>query len=63
MLLLDVVYEEHGCRYVLLLYRLLVSSRGRISVRLKHKLGTKAEARFAFISDKAPYASDDLLDV
>ena len=26
-------------------------------------MGTKAEARFAFISEKAPYASDDLLDV
>ena len=26
-------------------------------------MGTKAEARFAFISDKAPYASEDLLDV
>jgi topoisomerase IV subunit B len=25
--------------------------------------GTKAEARFAFISDKAEFASDDLLDV
>jgi hypothetical protein len=26
-------------------------------------MGTKAEARFAFISDKAPYAREDLLDV
>ena len=26
-------------------------------------LGTKAEARFAFISDKAEFASEDLLDV
>jgi hypothetical protein len=26
-------------------------------------MGTKAEARFAFISDKAEFASDDLLDV
>jgi topoisomerase-4 subunit B len=26
-------------------------------------MGTKAEARFAFISDKAEFASEDLLDV
>ena len=26
-------------------------------------MGTKAEARFAFISDKAEFASDDLLDI
>jgi topoisomerase IV subunit B len=26
-------------------------------------MGTRAEARFAFISDKAEFASDDLLDV
>ena len=26
-------------------------------------MGTEAEARFAFISDKAEFASDDLLDV
>ena len=26
-------------------------------------MGTKAEARFAFISDKAEFARDDLLDV
>jgi topoisomerase-4 subunit B len=26
-------------------------------------MGTKAEARFEFISDKAEFASDDLLDV
>ena len=25
-------------------------------------MGTKAEARFAFISDKAEFASDDLLE-
>ena len=26
-------------------------------------MGTKAEARFAFITDKAEFASEDLLDV
>jgi topoisomerase-4 subunit B len=26
-------------------------------------MGTKAEARFAFISEKAEFASDELLDV
>jgi topoisomerase-4 subunit B len=26
-------------------------------------MGTRAEARFAFISDKAEFASEDLLDV
>ena len=26
-------------------------------------MGTKAESRFAFISEKAEFASDDLLDV
>jgi topoisomerase IV subunit B len=26
-------------------------------------MGTKAEARFAFVSDKAEFASEDLLDV
>jgi topoisomerase IV subunit B len=26
-------------------------------------MGTKAEARFAFITDKAEFARDDLLDV
>ncbi|MEH2608549.1 hypothetical protein V1293_000838 [Bradyrhizobium sp. AZCC 1693] len=31
--------------------------------RYTRPMGTKAEARFAFISDKAEFASDDLLDV
>jgi hypothetical protein len=31
--------------------------------QLKRLMGSKAEARFAFISDKAEFASDELLDV
>ena len=34
---------------------------GRLAV--ERLMGTKAEARFAFISDRAEFASEDLLDV
>jgi hypothetical protein len=38
----------------------------RVPVRLsqvERLMGTKADARFAFIADKAELASDDLLDL
>jgi hypothetical protein len=47
-----------------------LAARGAVSRRsrghadsVERLMGTKAEARFAFISDKAELASDDLLDV
>src|SRR5579859_6221868 len=42
---------------------LLADDREGTADSVERLMGTKAEARFAFISDKAPYASDDLLDV
>jgi hypothetical protein len=40
-----------------------VSAGDRTADSVERLMGTKAEARFAFISDKAEFASDDLLDV
>src|ERR1700761_1777034 len=42
---------------------LLADDREGTADSVERLMGTRAEARFAFISDKAPYASDDLLDV
>ncbi len=42
---------------------LLADDREGTADSVERLMGTKAEARFSFISDKAPYASDDLLDV
>ena len=42
---------------------LLTEDREGTADFVERLMGTKADARFAFISDKAPYASDDLLDV
>jgi topoisomerase-4 subunit B len=42
---------------------LLADDRDGTADSVERLMGTKAEARFAFISDKAPYASDELLDV
>ena len=42
---------------------LLADDREGTADSVERLMGTKAEARFAFISDKAPYARDDLLDV
>jgi topoisomerase-4 subunit B len=42
---------------------LLADDREGTADSVERLMGTKAEARFAFISDKAPYASDELLDV
>ncbi len=42
---------------------LLADDREGTADSVERLMGNKAEARFAFISDKAPYASDDLLDV
>jgi hypothetical protein len=39
------------------------SDREGTADSVERLMGTKAEARFAFISDKAEFASDDLLDV
>ena len=41
----------------------LVEDRDGSADSVELLMGTKAEARFAFISDKAEFASDDLLDV
>jgi len=42
---------------------LLADDREGTADSVERLMGTKAEARFAFISDKAEFASDDLLDV
>ena len=42
---------------------LLADDREGTANSVERLMGTKAEARFAFISDKAEFASDDLLDV
>jgi hypothetical protein len=41
---------------------LLADDREGTADSVERLMGTKAEARFAFISDKAEFASDDLLD-
>lgn len=42
---------------------LLADDRDTTADSVERLMGTKAEARFAFISDKAEFASEDLLDV
>jgi len=42
---------------------LLADDRDGTADSVERLMGTKAEARFAFISDKAEFANDDLLDV
>src|ERR1700754_4920236 len=42
---------------------LLADDRDGTADSVERLMGTKAEARFAFISDKAEFADDDLLDV
>jgi topoisomerase IV subunit B len=42
---------------------LLADDREGTADSVERLMGTKAEARFAFISDKAEFARDDLLDV
>jgi topoisomerase IV subunit B len=42
---------------------LLADDRAGTADSVERLMGTKAEARFAFISDKAEFASEDLLDV
>jgi topoisomerase-4 subunit B len=42
---------------------LLPDDRDTTADSVERLMGTKAEARFAFISDKAEFASDELLDV
>ncbi len=42
---------------------LLADDREGTANSVERLMGTKAESRFAFISDKAEFASDDLLDV
>jgi topoisomerase IV subunit B len=42
---------------------LLADDREGTADSIERLMGTKAEARFAFITDKAEFASDDLLDV
>jgi topoisomerase IV subunit B len=47
----------------LLRVKLLADDREGTADSVERLMGTKAEARFAFISDKAEFASEDLLDV
>src|SRR6201993_4573011 len=47
----------------LLRVKLLTEDREDTADSVERLMGTKAEARFAFISDKAEFARDDLLDV
>ena len=42
---------------------LLADDREGTADSVERLMGSKAEARFAFISDKAEFASEDLLDV
>jgi DNA gyrase/topoisomerase IV subunit B len=42
---------------------LLADDRAGSADSVERLMGTKAEARFAFISDKAEFAREDLLDV
>jgi topoisomerase-4 subunit B len=42
---------------------LLTEDRDGTADSVDRLMGTKPEARFAFISDKAEFARDDLLDV
>jgi topoisomerase-4 subunit B len=42
---------------------LLAADREGTADSVERLMGAKAEARFAFISEKAPYANDDLLDI
>jgi len=41
----------------------LLADREGTADSVERLMGTKAEARFAFISDKAEFVSEDLLDV
>src|SRR6476660_4715041 len=50
-------------RRTLLKVVLLADDREGTADSVERLMGTRAEARFAFISDKAEFASDDLLDV
>ncbi|QUS39867.1 DNA topoisomerase IV subunit B [Tardiphaga alba] len=50
-------------RRTLLRVQLLPDDREGTADSVERLMGTKAEARFAFISDKAEFASDELLDV
>jgi topoisomerase-4 subunit B len=50
-------------RRTLLRVVLLADDREGTADSVERLMGTKAEARFAFISDKAEFASDELLDV
>jgi DNA gyrase/topoisomerase IV subunit B len=50
-------------RRTLLRVVLLADDRDGTADSVERLMGTKAEARFAFISDKAEFASDDLLCV
>jgi topoisomerase-4 subunit B len=47
----------------LLRVMLIADDREGTADSVERLMGTKAEARFAFISEKAEFASDDLLDV
>jgi topoisomerase-4 subunit B len=42
---------------------LLDTERARTSKSVDHLMGTKPEARFAFIQERAEFASEELLDV
>jgi topoisomerase-4 subunit B len=42
---------------------LLADDRDTTADSVERLMGTKAEARFAFITDKAEFANEDLLDV
>jgi topoisomerase-4 subunit B len=50
-------------RRTLLKVVLLADDREGTADSVERLMGTKAEARFAFITDKAEFASDDQLDV
>jgi topoisomerase-4 subunit B len=50
-------------RRTLLKVVLLDAERGKTAKSVDQLMGTKPEARFAFIQERAEFASEDLLDV
>ena len=56
-------FRQDPAKRTLLRVVLLADDREGTADSVERLMGTKAEARFAFISDKAEFASEDLLDV
>jgi hypothetical protein len=57
------IQRQHPAKRPLLRFVLLADDREGTADSVERLMGTKAEARFAFISERAEFASEDLLDV